>query len=56
MTTIRLSNGQNLKVTFSVLETLAVNGYKDGMIIFKGYGSCKDAEGNRVTFEYKKEA
>jgi hypothetical protein len=56
MTTITLETGKTLNVTFSVLETLAVNGYKDAMIITKGLGSCKDKDGNWLRFEYTKGA
>lgn len=50
--TITLSNGIELKNIYSVLETLAVNGYKNATIIFKGYGKCDDKDGQRIEFKY----
>ena len=51
-TTITLSNGTELKNIYTVLETLAVNGYKNACIIFKGEGSCDGKNGERLTFKY----
>lgn len=50
---ITFTNGTTLNVVYSVLETLAINGYKNGRIGFKGYGTCIDQKGEFVEFTYK---
>ncbi len=50
---ITLSNGQKLTNIYTVLETLAVNGYNNAMIIVKGYGVCDSKDGQeRISFTY----
>lgn len=51
-TKITFSNGIELKNIYSVLETLAVNGYSNAIILFKGYGKCDDKNGQRIEFKY----
>ena len=49
---ITLSNGIELSNIYTVLETLAVNGYKNARIIFKGEGICDGKNGEALTFKY----
>lgn len=51
-TKITLSNGIELSNIYTVLETLAVNGYKNARIIFKGEGVCDGRNGESLTFRY----
>lgn len=51
-TKITLSNGIELSNIYTVLETLAVNGYKNACIIFKGEGVCDGKNGEALTFKY----
>lgn len=51
-TKITLSNGIELNNIYTVLETLAVNGYKNARIIYKGEGVCDDKNGESITFKY----
>lgn len=52
-TKIILSNGTELINIYTVLETLARNGYTNAIIVFKGHGSCTSKDGDFLTFEYK---
>lgn len=52
-TKITLNNGVELTNIYTVLETLAVNGYRNARIIFKGYGACDSKDGlSTIEFRY----
>jgi len=50
---IKLSDGTEYKIGFSVVDTLGRNGHANPLIIKKGYGGCWSKDGDTwINFTY----